>query len=44
MIILGSTDARPPKGMAPVAIGLGLTPIHLIGIPGWPQRTGPLSR
>jgi aquaporin Z len=33
MIILGATDARAPKGMAPIAIGLGLTLIHLIGIP-----------
>jgi len=33
MIILGSTDRRAPAGMAPVAIGLGLTLIHLIGIP-----------
>jgi len=32
-IILGATDARAPAGMAPVAIGLGLTLIHLIGIP-----------
>lgn len=33
MIILGSTDERAPKGFAPVAIGLGLTLIHLISIP-----------
>jgi aquaporin Z len=33
VIILGSTDARAPKGMAPIAIGLGLTLIHLISIP-----------
>lgn len=33
LIILGSTDARAPKGFAPVAIGLGLTLIHLISIP-----------
>jgi aquaporin Z len=33
MIILGSTDIRAPKGFAPVAIGLGLTLIHLVGIP-----------
>src|SRR5271167_4036550 len=33
MIILGATDARAPKGFAPIAIGLGLTLIHLIGIP-----------
>ncbi len=33
MIILGSTHARAPKGFAPIAIGLGLTLIHLISIP-----------
>jgi len=33
MIILGSTDKRAPSGFAPLAIGLGLTLIHLIGIP-----------
>src|SRR5213083_2419077 len=33
MIILGSTDKRAPAGLAPIAIGLGLTLIHLIGIP-----------
>ena len=33
MIILGATDPRAPQGFAPVAIGLGLTLIHLIGIP-----------
>lgn len=33
IIILGSTDARAPQGFAPIAIGLGLTLIHLIGIP-----------
>jgi aquaporin Z len=33
MIILGATDLRAPKGFAPIAIGLGLTLIHLIGIP-----------
>ena len=32
-IILGSTDKRAPQGFAPVAIGLGLTLIHLISIP-----------
>jgi aquaporin Z len=32
-IILGATDRRAPQGVAPVAIGLGLTLIHLIGIP-----------
>jgi aquaporin Z len=33
MIILGATDSRAPSGFAPIAIGLGLTLIHLIGIP-----------
>lgn len=33
MIIMGSTDERAPKGFAPIAIGLGLTLIHLISIP-----------
>jgi aquaporin Z len=33
VIIMGSTDKRAPAGLAPVAIGLGLTLIHLIGIP-----------
>jgi aquaporin Z len=33
MIIFGATDERAPKGFAPIAIGLGLTLIHLIGIP-----------
>jgi aquaporin Z len=33
MIILGATDQRAPQGFAPLAIGLGLTLIHLIGIP-----------
>lgn len=33
MIILGATDPRAPQGFAPIAIGLGLTLIHLIGIP-----------
>lgn len=33
MIILGATDARAPRGFAPLPIGLGLTLIHLIGIP-----------
>lgn len=32
-IILGATDARAPKGFAPIAIGLGLTLVHLVGIP-----------
>ena len=33
VIILGSTDSRAPAGLAPIAIGLGLTLIHLISIP-----------
>lgn len=33
LIILGSTDKRAPQGFAPIAIGFGLTLIHLIGIP-----------
>ena len=33
MIILGATDERAPAGFAPIAIGLGLTLIHLISIP-----------
>lgn len=32
-VILGATDSRAPKGFAPIAIGLCLTLIHLIGIP-----------
>ena len=33
IIILGATDPRAPEGLAPIAIGLGLTLIHLISIP-----------
>ena len=33
MIIQGATDRRAPQGFAPIAIGLGLTLIHLVGIP-----------
>ncbi|WP_151988707.1 aquaporin Z [Acinetobacter oleivorans] len=33
IIILGATDRRAPAGFAPIAIGLGLTLIHLISIP-----------
>lgn len=33
LIILGATDKRAPQGFAPIAIGLGLTLIHLISIP-----------
>jgi len=33
LIIMGATDRRAPAGFAAIAIGLGLTLIHLIGIP-----------
>ena len=33
IVILGATDARAPKGLAPIAIGLALTLIHLVSIP-----------
>lgn len=33
IIILGATSSRAPAGFAPIAIGLGLTLIHLISIP-----------
>ena len=33
LVILGATDKRAPAGVAPVAIGLALTLIHLISIP-----------
>ena len=33
IIILGATDGRAPQGFAPIAIGLGLTLIHLVSIP-----------
>jgi len=33
LIIMGATDKRAPAGFAPIAIGLGLTLIHLISIP-----------
>ena len=33
IIILGATDKRAPQGFAPIAIGLGLTLIHLVSIP-----------
>ena len=33
LIILGATDTRAPQGFAPLAIGLGLTLIHLVSIP-----------
>lgn len=33
LVILGATDGRAPQGLAPIAIGLCLTLIHLISIP-----------
>ena len=33
LVILGATDRRAPQGMAPLAIGLTLTIIHLVSIP-----------
>lgn len=33
IIIMGATDPRAPQGLAPLAIGLGLTLIHLVSIP-----------
>lgn len=33
IIILGATDKRAPQGFAALAIGLGLTLVHLVGIP-----------
>jgi aquaporin Z len=33
IVILGATDKRAPAGLAPIAIGLCLTLIHLISIP-----------
>jgi len=33
IIILGATSDRVPAGFAPIAIGLGLTLIHLVSIP-----------
>jgi aquaporin Z len=33
LIIMGATDKRAPAGFAPIAIGLGLTLIHLVSIP-----------
>ncbi|MFZ3214612.1 MAG: aquaporin Z [Candidatus Acidiferrales bacterium] len=33
MVVMGSTDRRAPQGFAPLAIGLCLTLIHLVGIP-----------
>jgi len=33
IVILGATDKRAPQGLAPLAIGLALTLIHLVSIP-----------
>jgi aquaporin Z len=33
VVILGATDKRAPQGLAPIAIGLCLTLIHLVSIP-----------
>ena len=33
LVIMGATDTRAPQGLAPIAIGLCLTLIHLISIP-----------
>lgn len=33
LVVMGSTDRRAPQGFAPIAIGLCLTLIHLVGIP-----------
>ena len=33
LVIMGATDKRAPKGLAPVAIGLALTLIHLVCVP-----------
>ncbi len=50
IVILGSTDKRAPAGFAPIAIGLALSLIHLIGIPvtkrsqsGRSARSSPLG-
>ena len=40
-IILGATDKRAPQGFAPIAIGLGLTLIHLISIPATNTSVNP---
>jgi len=33
LVIMGATDSRTPRGFAPIAVGLCLTLIHLVGIP-----------
>ena len=44
LIILGATDRRAPAGFAPIAIGLGLTLIHLISIPVTNTSVNPARR
>src|SRR3569832_2253812 len=44
VIIMGSTHDRAPKGFAPIAIGLGLTLIHLISIPVTNTSVNPARR
>ena len=44
MIIVGATDGRAPAGFAPLAIGFGLTLIHLIGIPVTNTSVNPARR
>jgi aquaporin Z len=44
LIIMGATDKRAPQGFAPIAIGLGLTLIHLISIPGDPDLGQPCEK
>lgn len=40
-VIMGATDGRAPAGFAPIAIGLCLTLIHLIGIPATNTSVNP---
>jgi aquaporin Z len=44
LIILGVTDRRAPAGFAPIAIGLGLTLIHLVTIPVTGTSVNPARR
>src|SRR3954468_1434408 len=44
LIILGATDRKAPAVLAPLAIGLGLTLIHLIGIPVTNTSVNPARR
>jgi len=41
IVIMGATDKRAPAGMAPIAIGLCLTLIHLISIPATNTSVNP---